>query len=644
MKRNHIFWALTGLLLAPAFAIAQALTFSPEHPTPGADLTIQYNAVGTALEGIEFLTTAYLFEGDTPRAVEVLMAGRDGKYTGKIKTSENTRAVFVVLQNPNGDETDNNDGKGYKTLLYRDGKPVPGARLAKGNAYGVYARNMGLEADYAHALKAYRKEFEAYPASLNDPQVKGRFAWFATKTGDEAALARLNDWIAELEGKTDKSEEAWSLLANLYRYTKNRDKYQATQTAYQTAFPDGKWKMNQLRSQFYNSNDLNEQIEIAQTFKEKYGDVEGADNYLNGFKETLAAQYAKQKDTENFEKTLNQITSPTAKAGIFNNLAWDMAGGGLEGEATDLETAEKYARQALQLLEEAKNNADLRDPMLTPTQWRQNLQNMWGMYADTYALILYKLNRFDEALTYQTKACESAHWEGGELVERYAIYHEKAKGGTETEAVLRDLIARGQATLKMKDQYKRLFLANNTLESAFDKHLAALEATALQKMKAELEKELTDQPAPDFELVNLEGKTYRLSDLKGKIVILDFWATWCGPCKASFPAMQTAVNTYKDRDDVLFLFVNTWERSNDKQKNAADFIAGKNYPFNVLLDTEDKVVASYGVEGIPTKFVIDQKGKIRFKSIGFNGDDELIKEISLLIDILDGDQKGATSP
>jgi thiol-disulfide isomerase/thioredoxin len=147
------------------------------------------------------------------------------------------------------------------------------------------------------------------------------------------------------------------------------------------------------------------------------------------------------------------------------------------------------------------------------------------------------------------------------------------------------------------------------------------------------------QAAPDFTMSDLKGNTVKLSDLKGKVVILDFWATWCGPCIQSFPAMQQVANKYKDNPNVKILFVNTYERVGKDQwrGNVESFIEQKKWNnYDYLLDMSGEhggeTAMSFGVEGIPAKFCIDKEGKIKYKSTGFMGNENLIAEVSKWID------------
>jgi len=112
-------------------------------------------------------------------------------------------------------------------------------------------------------------------------------------------------------------------------------------------------------------------------------------------------------------------------------------------------------------------------------------------------------------------------------------------------------------------------------------------------------------------LTNSDGKKVHLSDYKGKVIVLDFWATWCGPCRASFPKMQELVEKYKDKN-VEFFFINVWEKMNpvDLKANVTDFIKENKYSINVLYDFKDEIVSQYKIDAIPSKIIIDKKGNI----------------------------------
>ena len=117
--------------------------------------------------------------------------------------------------------------------------------------------------------------------------------------------------------------------------------------------------------------------------------------------------------------------------------------------------------------------------------------------------------------------------------------------------------------------------------------------------------------APDFTLFDLKGNPISLKDYRSKVVVLDFWATWCGPCKEELPHFQELMNSYQNNSSVVFLTI-----SEDKNKDVVEkFIVENNYTFPVLMDKE--VGVQYDVKGIPATFVIDKNGYIQYKHSGY---------------------------
>jgi peroxiredoxin len=113
--------------------------------------------------------------------------------------------------------------------------------------------------------------------------------------------------------------------------------------------------------------------------------------------------------------------------------------------------------------------------------------------------------------------------------------------------------------------------------------------------------------AADFKLQSLSGKQVTLSSLRGKVVFLNVWATWCGPCREEMPSMETLYEHFKDRPDFVILAV-----SQDRKGRAAvqPFVERNHLHFDVLLDPDNVVGDAYNVSGVPETFIIDRKGRI----------------------------------
>ena len=117
---------------------------------------------------------------------------------------------------------------------------------------------------------------------------------------------------------------------------------------------------------------------------------------------------------------------------------------------------------------------------------------------------------------------------------------------------------------------------------------------------------LIGSPAPTFDLINLEGAKTSLEQFRGKVVLLNFWATWCQPCTKEMPAMQTAHDSL-GKQGLVVIAINELEKEHDVRSH----IQEHRHTFEVLMDPENRVANMYGVVGLPVTVFIDKTGHVR---------------------------------
>jgi len=157
-----------------------------------------------------------------------------------------------------------------------------------------------------------------------------------------------------------------------------------------------------------------------------------------------------------------------------------------------------------------------------------------------------------------------------------------------------------------------------------------------QSVRAAVKDSKTRKAAPDFSLKDVNGKVVKLSDYKGKVVLLNFWATWCGPCKIEIPWFKEFETTYKNQGFAVLGVA----MDDDGWEAVKPYLTDKQVNYRVVVGNE-QVSQLYGdVESLPTTFVIDREGRIASMHIGLVSKGDYATEIKQL---LEGDKPAAVS-
>ena len=603
------------------------LKFSPEKPQAGDVITISYSSSGILPQ--ESIAYTLGSKGQTAEELDLKKSG--DSFTGSIKTD--TAASFVYLSFAANKNFDNNLNNGYWIQLYDGDKLKKGANSNAALFYQYYGESAGVEANNEKALSFMDAELKLYPETKSANIISYLRLYGQVKKDELPAMIQKEIEAALKAGLKDEND--YSNLQNMYALAKLPQQGLLINNLKKEKFPKGKWTIGETMQKFSAEKDLAKKEQMLEEISSKIKndpDWKYLESSLDYYKASIPSAYLAKKDWEGAKNAVKKYDIKGAElAQLYNSAAWKTQESG-----QNLKEAEEISAEATDWAKnEWKKPTGQKPAYLTKKQWDDSRANTYAMYADTYAMINFKLENYKKGLSYaEDAALKIAKGENADENNTYALLAEKALSPKKYVPQLEKFMKDGKSTSGIKEILKRAYVKEHKSETGYDDYIAKLEKDSYLKMAEELRKGMLKDEAPVFTLVDLKGNKVNMADLKNKVVVVDFWATWCGPCKASFPGMQKMVTKYKDDADVKFVFVDTWETHDNKEKNAGDFISANKYDFHVLMDNDNKVVEQFKVSGIPTKFVIDKKGTIRFKSIGFSGsDDALVSELSTMIDM-----------
>lgn len=620
--RSVIFAALILFSTANAQSSKNNFSFSPEKPSAHQKVTVKYDASGTNLNGAaEMKFTAAFYSTDLDNTETYIMSKNGSMWTGEFTVPEKSKGVFIWFSD--GDVKDINNKLGY-VIYFHDGNGnlLPGCYAGLADGYASWLGMFEFDTNYDLAAEYFKKEFSVHPELKPDYFVSFIIS-LAASLGTDSKDVILKE-MDELRTNPNLPESVLSFMSTRYDRLQRKDDAEKVKAEMLAKYPNGETVQGQKYSEYRKLKSPEDKINFIGEFKKSFP----GSRYIEAMQNDLIRTYTQSGE---FDKALSLIKSgENTSPANYDYLAKSVNDKGKTEEAVNI------VKQGIELAEkELSNPASEKTSYMTSEEWLNQRKTTLGGLLSTYASILESAGKQAEALNALQKAVDLQQGKEKDVNESFASLliktgqYEKAKG------MLGKFISDGTGTPAMKDLLKEAYLKTGGVDAGFGKYYDDLYAVAKKKIVAKLSAEMINEPAPQFSLSDLDGKEVSLASLKCKTVIVDFWATWCPPCLASFPGMKIAVEQHSSDPDVEFLFVDTWERVDNKKENAIEFIKKNNYPFHVLQDNENSVVSMFKVSGIPTKFIIDKAGNIRFKSVGFGGDiNQLAEELGIIIEML----------
>lgn len=601
----------------------QVLTIHPLKPESGDTVTVTY--IGDLAKPDTEISYFFNYMGENRFKNEIIPSEfQNNKITGRFKLPDTV--LYVSIKITNGKEFDNNRDKGYGFNVYENGKPKKGTFFTQGavSLYNKYFFN--AKVDTLKAIQLMEKEYQLHP-DLKESTLPIYLSTLKLDKSKEAEAVKL---ATEYYNKILETWKNDNFTERIVETIVGRDHQKRDSLINEVIkkHPKGKAALRKQYIDFYFMAMYLPDSALTRynSIVENFSDIEP--EMRTQLTHSLITTYRGLLDYDNFEKHISKVNDPSFLAREYNEIAWKMA-----TKDKDMDLAKKYSEKSLLNVDKMM---EVKKPETTRIIFLRNKAN----YLDTYAYILNKLGDTQGAVDNEVKSAELFNWENlgaNENVVQYLVNNKQFEDAlSKSENFIKDKYG----SAKMDSLYKVAYIALNGDDTGLHQALENLKNAGNLSYIEELKKKMISMPAPDFSLKDDEGNTVRLSDFKGSVVILDFWASWCGPCIASFPAMLKAMNELKG-EDVVFLFINTQEYDNSDEKRLeaiSKTLDDKFADFRVLIDEKNNdqflVGNLYNVKAIPVKFFIDKQGTLRYSSTGFESEEKLVKELKALVNVL----------
>lgn len=631
-------WCLrSALLLLMMFVCASAsllsqssLTVSPERPKRGAMLTLRYTPDSTFRTNFAASRQMYVFAysftetSAQPFAHSIALTKQaDGSWSGTFAMPQ--KHIFALMKVSDGKREDDNTRAFWETLVWADdgGKPVESSLLRAGITWlGSLPEQCNRRVDLAKALELMKQEFTLYPNNVQANVAELSLAFELRQITEEAYRKRVQTLLS-VPFDTTKEHYTRAMIRLLNAQNRQTEAGKVEQD-FIKRYPQSELAQDKAARDVQTANSEEAFIGLAKRYIEQFPATYLA-SQLQGY--TMVA-FASRKELPQAAKFMEEQRYPSALG--YNELAkfW-------VSRDTSNQSGLPYALKAVQL---AYNpHREHKAANLTEIEWQRETSAVVPVVLTTLGSIYFQLRRDNEALATFQQALKEANNEGSkDLYLQMTTLLMEQKKFSEAYALS------SQATLRFPNdneiEYRHLVLfdtLNPTKRGGAAQERTVLLDSAKKLRTAQRIAARLNLPLGELALSQIDGKRVSLSEFKGKVLVLAFWASWCEPCTKSMPYVNYAYRKYASGGNVVFAAVNVLEeRGKDRLKLLRDFYQKNPYDMPLVTDLEDDIVKKLGVTGLPVRYYIDKQGRIQYKDYGFKDAQQLYTNIDETVELL----------
>ncbi|HTM97510.1 MAG TPA: redoxin family protein [Pedobacter sp.] len=608
-----------------SYAQKELVRINPEKPEIGQTVTISFKAKNKDL--IPTLLFSYSNFFEMPNSLPLQLNGELWQ-TSFVVPRYAKYASFYIMQ---GDSLYRPDVKShYEIIFYKQDKPVFDTYLYK--SYSL-ASQMGKSADSLKIKvnQLIEKELLLYPNNY-----AAKLKLLANKMADDKANAAkyLSEGLALIDQKLQENPTqmgninqvtmGYLILGQNAKIDTLRDmllrKYPTSEVAYEFKYEQAYKTKNEVEKI--------KKLEDLLSYK-----TEGESSSQSGIHQLLFEYYSKQKNEEKalfHARGVAAVKNPWL-AKELKELASTLATNDLA-----LDTAKMYAEKALSIVNDYPFGVIRYFPEYdyipgyVPNKLTL-IEEQKGEILSIIGNIYVRQQKYELAEKTLTSAIG--------LSKNIEVYHNLAYLYEQTHKPklafdsYRKILLKMPVDSVMLQNFKRNYIAYQGSDDGFEQQLLSVQKEWEQQNLPKLQAAKINAVAPLFANVyDMQGKLIDPSFLKGKVVVVDFWATWCVPCIEGFPYMQKVYDKYKNNPNVIFMIMNSG--SKNTLQDAIGWVKQNKFTFPFYYN-DRKLAESFNINTIPSTFVIDKVGMIQYKTVGFEGpimQSKLALEIKDLLD------------